>query len=69
MQQYIDMAYDEVEILQELGKYNFDKEWVNSLREYYKDEPEKLNDIETVENSKVVQLLNSFIYHVLKSIY
>ncbi len=62
-QQYIDAAYDEVEILQELGKHNFDKEWINSLKEYYKDEPEKLNDIETSENSKVVQLLNSFIYH------
>ena len=62
-QQYIDAAYDEVEILQELGKHNFDKEWIDSLKEYYKDEPEKLNDIETTENSKVVQLLNSFIYH------
>ena len=62
-QQYIDAAYDEVEILQELGKHNYDKRWIDSLREYYKDEPEKLKDIETCENSKVVQLLNSFIYH------
>ena len=62
-QQYIDAAYDEVEILQELGKHNFDKEWINSLKEYYKDEPEKLKDLEKTENSKVVQLLNSFIYH------
>ena len=62
-QQYIDAAYDEVEILQELGKHNFDKEWIASLREYYKDDKDKLADIETAENSKVVQLLNSFIYH------
>ena len=62
-QQYIDAAYDEVEILQELGKHNFDKEWIESLKEYYKDDKEKLADIETAENSKVVQLLNSFIYH------
>ena len=62
-QQYIDAAYDEVEILQELGNHNFDKEWINSLKEYYKDEPEKLKDLEKTENSKVVQLLNSFIYH------
>ena len=62
-QQYIDAAYDEVEILQELGKHNFDKEWIESLREYYKDDKDKLADIETAENSKVVQLLNSFIYH------
>ena len=62
-QQYIDAAYDEVEILQELGKHNFDKEWIESLKEYYKDDKEKLADIETAENSKVVQLLNSFIHH------
>ena len=62
-QQYIDAAYDEVEILQELGKHNFDKEWIKSLKEYYKDDKEKLADIETAENSKVVQLLNSFIHH------
>ena len=62
-QQYIDAAYDEVEILQELAKHNFDKEWIKSLKEYYKDDSEKLADIETTENSKVVQLLNSFIYH------
>ena len=62
-QQYIDAAYDEVEILQELGKHNFDKEWIASLKEYYKDEKDKLDDIEKTENSKVVQLLNSFIYH------
>ena len=62
-QQYIDAAYDEVEILQELAIHNFDKDWIKSLREYYQNEPEKLKDIETVENSKVVQLLNSFIYH------
>ena len=62
-QQYIDAAYDEVEILQELGKHNFDKEWIESLKEYYKDDKEKLADIETAENSKVVQLFNSFIHH------
>ena len=62
-QQYIDAAYDEVEILQELANHNFDKDWIKSLKEYYKDEPEKLKDLDKVENSKVVQLLNSFIYH------
>ena len=62
-QQYIDAAYDEVEILQELANHNFDPSWIKSLKEYYKDDPEKLKDIETVENTKIVQLLNSFIYH------
>ena len=62
-QQYIDAAYDEVEILQELGRHNFDKDWINSLKEYYKDDKEKLAELDTVEHSQVVQLLNSFIYH------
>ena len=62
-QQYIDAAYDEVEILQELANHNFDPAWVKSLKEYYKDDPEKLKDLDKVENTKIVQLLNSFIYH------
>ena len=62
-QQYIDAAYDEVEILQELANHNFDPSWIKSLKEYYKDEPEKLEELETVEHTKVVQLLNSFIYY------
>ena len=62
-ERYIWAAYDEVEILQELAKHYFDKEWINSLKEYYKNEPEKIKSIEKKENSHVVQLLNSFIYH------
>ena len=62
-ERYIQAAYDEVEILQELSKHYFDKEWIKSLEEYYKDEPEKLKNIHKKENSNVVQLLNSFIYH------
>ena len=62
-QQYIDAAYDEVEILQELEKHNFQKEWIDSVKEYYKDDPEEIADIEKVEHSHIVQLLNSFIYH------
>lgn len=60
---YIDAAYDEVEILQELGRHNFDKDWIKSLKEYFKDEPEVLAELETAEHSQCVQLLNSFIYH------
>ena len=62
-QQYIDAAYDEVEILQELEKHNFDKEWIKSLKEYWKDNPEKIADCDKMEHSQIVQLLNSFIYH------
>ena len=62
-ERYIWAAYDEVEILQELNKHLFDKEWIDSLKEYFKNEPEKLKSIYKVENSHVVQLLNSFIYY------
>ena len=62
-QQYIDAAYDEVEILQELANHNFDQSWIKSLKEYYKDEPEILEELESVEHTNIVQLLNSFIYY------
>ncbi len=62
-QHYIDAAYDEVEILQELEKHNFDKEWIKSLKIYWKDNPEIIADCDKMEHSQIVQLLNSFIYH------
>ena len=62
-ERYIQGAYDEIEILQSLAKKNFDKEWIRSLREYYKDDEEKLKELETVEHTQVVQLLNSFIHN------
>ena len=62
-ERYIQGAYDEIEILQALAKKNFDKEWINSLKEYYKDDKEKLNELETVEHTQVVQLLNCFIHN------
>ena len=49
--------------MQALAKKNFDKEWISSLREYYKDDKEKLKELETVEHTQVVQLLNSFIHN------
>ena len=59
-QHYIEAAYDEVEILQELDRHNFDPDWEKSLDEYW-----KLKDI-SKENKRdlsgVVQLLNSFIH-------
>ena len=62
-ERYTFAAYDEVEILQELSKHYYDKEWIKSLEEYYKDEPDKLRSIYKKENSHIVQLLNSFIYY------
>ena len=61
-ERYIQGAYDEIEILQAMAKKNFDKEWINSLKEYYKDDEEKLKELETVEHTQIVQLLNSFIH-------
>ena len=61
-QRYINAAYDEVEILQELAKHNFNKEWLESLKEYWKDQPEKIKDLDVMEHTQTVQLLNSFLY-------
>ena len=62
-QHYLEAAYDEVEILQELEKHNYDKDWEDSVKEYWKDFSTRiLNGIER-DHSQVVQLLNSFIHH------
>lgn len=62
-QHYLDAAYDEVEILQELSKYNNDPEWETSVRQYWREKPEKVSNGITMNHSQVVQLLNSFIHH------
>ena len=62
-QQYLEAAYDEVEILQELEKHNYDTEWVDSVKEYWKDQPEKIKNGVKPDHTNCVQLLNSFIYH------
>lgn len=62
-QHYVEAAYDEVEILQELEKHNFDPEWEKSLKEYWKENPEKLKKGVDRDHSQLVQLLNSFIHH------
>lgn len=62
-QHYLDAAYDEVEILQELERFNNAPEWEESVREYWKNQPEKIINGVTMGHSQVVQLLNSFIHH------
>lgn len=42
---YIEAAYDEVEILSQVSTYWKKQEWQDSLKEYYKDDPEKLKEI------------------------
>jgi serine/threonine-protein kinase SRPK3 len=65
---YIDKLYDEVEILKEIGNNNFDKYWLKALKEYYKDDPLVLTEIETIEHTNVIQLLNTFIHYSEKNI-
>ena len=62
-QHYLDAAYDEVEILSELSKYNNEEEWEESVRKYWKSQPQKVKEGITMNHSQVVQLLNSFIHH------
>jgi len=62
-QHYLEAAYDEVEILQEVAKYVNDKEWERSISEYWKDNPEKLSYGINTDHTQVVQLLNSFIHN------
>ena len=59
----IDNTYDEVEILNEVGKYNFDKDWLKSLKQYYKKDPLILTEINSIEHTNSIQLLNSFIHN------
>jgi len=61
-QHYIEAAYDEVEILQELAKHNNEEEWERSIRDYWRNQPDKVKEGITTDHSQVVQLLNSFIH-------
>jgi serine/threonine-protein kinase SRPK3 len=62
-QHYLEAAYDEVEILQELEKYNYDPDWEESIKQYWANNPEKIKNGVERDHSQVVQLLNSFIHH------
>ena len=58
----IEKSYDEVDILQEIEDNNFYEDWIKALKKYHKDDPLILTELETVEYTHVVQLLNSFLY-------
>lgn len=63
-QHYIEAAYDEVEILDQVSSFWRKKEWQRSCEKYYKDNPKKLKEIQ--KSSKychTVQLLNAFMHH------
>jgi len=42
---YLVAAFDEVEILDQASSYWMKPEWLDSLKKYYKDRPEKLKKI------------------------
>jgi serine/threonine-protein kinase SRPK3 len=46
-----------------LEKHNYEKEWVDSVKDYWKDHPEKIKHGVDMDHSQIVQLLNSFIHH------
>ena len=60
--QYLEAAFDEVEILDQCSSYWMKQEWLSSLKTYYKHHPDKLKSI-TGEDSYCVQLLNCFLHH------
>lgn len=60
---YIEAAYDEVEILQELEKHNYEPKWIESVKHYWRDCPDKIKNGVERGHSQIVQLLNSFIHH------
>jgi len=62
-QHYIEAAYDEVEILQEVAKYVNNNEWERSVKEYWADQPEVFKNGINLDHTHVIQLLNSFIHH------
>ena len=60
---YLDEKNNEIDILEEIGEHNFDEDWIKSLKEYHKDEPLILTELENIEHSQVIQLLNTFVYN------
>ncbi len=62
-QHYIEAAYDEVEVLQEIAKHVKDLEWEKSINEYWLKNPEILKNGINSDHTHVVQLLNSFLHY------
>ena len=61
-QHYLEAAYDEVEILQEVSKHINSEKWETSIKEYYKNNTICHKNMST-DNTHVVQMLNSFIHN------
>lgn len=59
---YLEAAYDEVEILDVIAKNTENAEWIKSLIYYNRDNPDKLKQGAISEHCHNVMLLNSFQY-------
>ena len=59
---YLEAAFDEVEILDQVSSYWMKPEWLNSLKAYYAKEPERLKHI-TSQDSFSVQILNCLLHN------
>lgn len=66
-QHYVEAAYDEVDILDQVAQNWRTEEWERSVRHYYKNDKELMSRLEKYgvisESSHCAQLLNSFIHH------
>jgi serine/threonine-protein kinase SRPK3 len=66
-QHYLEAAYDEVEILDQVASNWKTKEWKQSIEEFYKNDEQLKASLEKYgmsgDTSHCVQLLNSFIHH------
>ena len=63
-QHYIEAAYDEVEILDQVSSFWRKHEWQESLKHYYKDNPKVIKEIHNSSKfCHTIQLLNSFMHH------
>lgn len=58
---YLEAAFDEVEILDQVSSYWMKPEWLASLKQHYKSDPSKLAHI-TGDDSYSVQLLNCLLH-------
>ena len=57
---YLEAAYDEVEILDVIAKNTESEEWIKSLIYYHREQPEALKKGAISEHCHNVMLLNSF---------
>lgn len=66
-QHYVEAAYDEVDILDQVAKNWRTDEWERSIRNYYKTDRHLMSRLDKFgvisESSHCAQLLNSFIHH------